>query len=279
MILWRRLRLLRWADASCERWSVRLWRWRDLESWGTVLLRRRIIGRLLDNLLLQILVLLGTLIHKVGLLARHGIVVRENTWLSSNHRGNDWLHVGLDLLLLVHVLWSDRRSRELLVHLTSHTKVHSLELLSSCLDTHELLLKSLLLLCKVHVGSNQLSVQVWIHSFLAVLINEDLRWSKNLFRDRVHLTVVVDTHLVVVVSILLAKEIGCLWSTVCLSVCINASTQADVMLLLGWWSSRREGARSSRLWCSSQTCKQVRSRCSRRRSTIVLWVGWLRWLE
>ncbi len=217
------------------------------------------IGRLLDNLLLKVLILLRTLIHEIGLLTSHGIEVGVYTWLSTNDWSDDWLHAVLHLLrlLLVHILRRDGRGRELLLHLACHTQIHALELLSSCLDAHELLLESLLLLRKIHVGSNQLSIQVWIHRFLTVFINQNLRRRENLLWNRIHLTIVVDTHLII--SILLIGEMRCLGSTVCLLLCIIDITLSDVVLLLRGRSGRRESAGSSRLWSRSQACEQVRS--------------------
>jgi hypothetical protein len=113
--------------------------------------------------------------------------------LSARDWSDDRLHVALDLLLLIQVLWGDWWGSKLL-HLVA-TQVHALELLSGCLNVDELLLQSLLLLCEVHVGSYQLSIQVWVHLFLAVLINKDLRRSKNLLWNGVHLSISV--HLTV----------------------------------------------------------------------------------
>jgi hypothetical protein len=101
--------------------------------------------------------------------------------LSTYHRCDDWLHLVLDLLLLVKVLWRDWRRSKLLLHLVSHSQVHALELLGGSLNIGKLLLEALLLLRKVHVGSYKLSIQVWVHLLLRVLINVNLRWSKDLF--------------------------------------------------------------------------------------------------
>jgi hypothetical protein len=141
--------------------------------------------------------------------------------------------------------------------------------LSSCLDIDELLLQTLLLLCKVHVGSYQLSIEVWVHLFLAVLIYEDLGRCKWLLWNRVHLAIV---HRVV--SLLVGVERG-LWSTIAFIVCIDASCQSSVMMQLSGRGRRRERAGGGGLWCCSQTCKQVRPGGARGRSTIVLGVGLL----
>jgi len=246
-----------------------------LESWCTSLLRWRIVDRLLHDLLVHVLVLLCALVHEVALLSSDWVVVRIDSRLSTHHWCDYWLHLVLDLLLLIHVLWCDRRRSKLLLHLVSQSQVQSLELLGSGLHVDELLLQTLLLLCEVHVGSYQLSIEVRIHLFLAVLINEDLGRCKRLLRNGVHLTIAV--HLVI--SILLLGVAGSFRSTITLFVRINACTKPSIMLQLGGWSRRGERAGSGGLWGCSQTCKQVRPGGARCRSTIVLGVGWLGWLE
>lgn len=177
-----------------------------------MLLWGRIVDSLWHDLLIHIDILLRTVVHEVALLSGHGIVVGIDTRLSTHNWSDDGLHVVLDLLLVhAHILWGDRRRSKLLLHLVSHAQVHALELLSSCLDVHELLLQTLLLLCKVHVGGHELGVEIGIHLLLTVLINKDLWRGKNLLWYRVHLAVVISLALTVAV---LSAKVGSLWSTI-----------------------------------------------------------------
>lgn len=249
MILGRRLGLLWRANASGKHRSIRLWGWGDLESWGIRLLRRRVVGGL-RHLVVHVLGLLRALVDKVALLTSHRIVARVDTWLRTHDWRDDWLHGALDLLLLIHVLWRDGWRSELLLHLISHTQIHALELLSRSLDVDKLLLETLLLLSEIHIGSNQLSIQVGVHLFLAVLINVDFRRSENLLRGRIHLAVV---HLVV--STLLAGKDGRFWPTVISLVSINACSKPGIMLQLRRWCSRREVTGSGGFWCCPQARK------------------------
>lgn len=150
-----------------------------------MLLRWRVVGTLLNLLIHVLWVLLSAVVHEVALLTSHGVIVRVNARLGAHHGGDDWLHVVLDLLLLVHVLWSDWWSGELLLH--AGVQIHALELLSGLLNTDELLLETLLLLCEVHVCGDQLGVQVGVHLFLTMFIDVDLRWRKDLLCNWVHL--------------------------------------------------------------------------------------------
>lgn len=223
---------------------------------------------MLHNLLVHELSLLGALVHEVTLLAGRRIVVRINSRLGSHHWCDDWLHIVLDLLLLIHILRCDRRRSKLLLHLVSHPQVQTLELLSSCLDIDELLLQTLLLLCKVHVGSYQLSIEIWVHLLLAVLINEDLGWCKRLLWNGVHLTIMQ-----------LVGVNGSLGSTIVLFVRIDASCKSSVMLQLGGRGRRGECAGGGGFWRCSQARKQVRPGGARCRCTVVLGVGLLGWFE
>lgn len=232
--------VLRWgrtllgrADASGESRCIRLRRRRDLESWSTVLLRRRVVGRLLNNLL-HVLVLLLALIHEVTLNTSHRVVVRVDTWLAHDW-SDDRLHVVLNLLL-IHVLWSDWWSSKLLL---LHAQIHALELLGGCLNVGKLLLETLLLLCEVHVGSYQLSIQVWIHLLLTMLVNQNLGRCENLLWYRVHLIVGVVIDLAIPVS--LTKVVGRLGSAIRFLLGIDAASKTGVVLQLGRRSSRREG--------------------------------------
>ena len=186
-----------------------------MESWCAWLLRWRVVH--LSNLSFHVLVLLRAVVYEVALLSGHGVVIRVNTRLGTHHWSNDWLHMVLDLLLLVHVLRGDRRRSKLLLHLVSHSQVHALELLGSSLDIGKLLLEALLLLCKVHVGSYKLSIQIWVHLILRVLINVNLGWSKDLLWHLIHLAISAG----LTVSVL---EAGSLGATVILLLGVDAST-------------------------------------------------------
>lgn len=231
---------------------------------------RRIIlvARLL--LVVRVSLLLRVLVHEIRLLSGDWIVDRVQARLSSHHWSNYWLHVVLDLLLVHAHVGSDGRGRELLLHVLAHlAQIQTLKLLSSGLNIDELLLKTLLLLCKVHVGGNQLSIQVRVHLILASFVDMNLGRSEDLLRQRIHLTVVVSS---------LSREARSsrrLWTAICgssilLVVRIHAVLKTGTVLKLGRRSGGRECAASSRLWSRSQARKQVRPAGSRSRSTITL---------
>lgn len=237
-----------------------------MESWRPWLLGWRVLGSLW---LLDVLSLLSTLIHEVALLSGHRIVVGVDAWLSSHDGSDDWLHAGLDLLL-VHVLWSDGRSGELLLLHISHSQIKTTELLSGCLHVDELLLETLLLICEVQVGGHQLGVQVGVHLLLTVLINMDLWGSEDLLWNRVHLARLVG----LVVPKLLAGVNTGLWTSVVLLVVVgvNATAETDVVLELGGRSGGGKSPSGVGLWRGSQTCKQMRAGGAGRGSTILLWL-------
>lgn len=158
------------------------------------------------NLLVHVLGRLSAVIHEVGLLSSGRVKIRVDARLSTNDWCDDWLHALLELLLLVR-LRSDGRSNELLL---SHTQAHALKLVCSSLNAHELLLETLLLLGEVHVGSDQLSIQVRIHVLLELLIDLNLWWGEDLLWNRVHLTLRI--HLAV--NLLLLVREACLGSTI-----------------------------------------------------------------
>lgn len=248
--------------------------------------------------LLLLLLLLGVLtrhvlVDVVGLLASERVVDRVKTSLSSWNSGDNWLHLllkVLNLLLILLVLlsihgiswsngWSSKVLLLLLLHAVHSVQVHALELLSRGLNIDELLLKTLLLLGQIHVCSDQLSVQVWIHLLLAMLVDVDLWWSKNLLRKRIHLAVAVVAIalLVLLLTLLLAEgrtDRG-LWSTVAhalvlLVVIVDAGLEPTVLGLgwrsRWWWEVSGGGG----LWSGSQTRKQVRTAGAWSRGTIVL---------
>lgn len=78
-------------------------------------------------------------------------------------------------------------------------EVKLLKLLSGGLNVSKLLLKFLLLLSKVHVCSNELSVEIGIHMLLGLFINGKLRWRKDLIDS-----VLLATHHVLVNTLLVA---------------------------------------------------------------------------
>lgn len=78
-------------------------------------------------------------------------------------------------------------------------EVELLKLLSGGLNVSKLLLKFLLLLSKVHVCSNELSVEIGIHVLLGLFINGKLRWRKDLIDS-----VLLATHHVLVNALLVA---------------------------------------------------------------------------
>jgi len=266
MILGRRRALLRRRDAANG--AVVRW-WRDLEARSARLLWRGIVIHVDLSLLALHIGLLGILVNVVGLLPSHWVIDRIEAWLSSRHRSNDWLHILLRLLIHGEA-GSDWRGSKLLLHLTTHiAQIHALELLCGSLNVDELLLQSLLLFCQIHIRSDQLSIQIWIHLFLAMLIDMNLGRGEDLLRQRVHLAVVV--------AELLGGERGADGSlrssisrpSILLIVRVDAAVKASV-LELSWWRRWRIVGRVRRLGSCSQSRKQVRATGSRCRSAIIL---------
>lgn len=169
--------------------------WRDLNPWGSLL-------RLLILLLLLLkLMLLELLLETFTKRGRHGLLdIRRADLLSCNRGGiinivlaSGWVVVnlltltdgGLNSQLLLHV------AELLLLLIKGHLllsklgvlgarQIELLELLGCGLDISKLLLKSLLLLGKVQVGGDELSIQVGIHMLLGLLIHGKLGRGQNL---------------------------------------------------------------------------------------------------
>lgn len=270
MLSWRGVALLWWRDAAVVGWAAGgAWWWGDLEARSAWLLRDVLLHEhfcvLVDGLAIVLLLLLllsvllcHVLVNIVGLLASERVVDRVKTSLGAWNSGDNWLHLLLKILNLLLVLlillsvhgvarsnwWSSKVLLLLLLHAVHSVQVHALELLGRGLNIDKLLLKTLLLLGEIHVRSNQLGVQVWIHLLLAMLVDVDLRWSKNLLRKRVHLTVaIVAIALLVLLLTLLLRESRAdrgLWSTIAhalvlLVVIVDAGLEPTV-LGLSWRS-------------------------------------------
>ena len=306
MLSWWGVALLWWRNAAViGRSAGGAWWWRDLEARSSgllwdVLLHEHL-GVLINGLTVVLLLLLSVLVRHalvdvVGLLASERVVDRVKPSLGAWNSSNNWLHLllkVLNLLLILLVLlpihgitrsnwWSSKvllLLLLLLLHAVHSVQVHALELLSCGLNIDELLLKTLLLLGQIHVCSDQLSVQVWIHLLLAMLVNVDLWWSKNLLRKRVHLAVaiVAVALLMLLLPLLLAEsrtDRG-LWSTVAhalvlLVVIVDAGLESAVLRLSCWSGRWWEVAGGGRLWSGSQTRKQVRTAGAWSWSAIVL---------
>lgn len=138
----------------------------------------------------------SSLVKDKVLLSGHGIVHSVEPWLVRDSR-DDGLHAALKLLLIVSIL---RRHRRLSVSVHA-VEAHSLKLLRSSVsggvgNVNKLLLQTPLLLSEIVICRHEFAVEIRI-DLISIMLTLNLysRWSKDLFRQGIHLIGAVEVRL------------------------------------------------------------------------------------
>lgn len=251
------------------------------EADGLVLGRRRHLNTgstgLLDLLVELLLVLVGEHgghgllgVGRLGLgshvvnvvLAGHRVVVDLLSLAHGSLEAELLLHVAELLLLLV--------DGDLLLSELGVVQVELLELLGSGLDVPKLLLKTLLLLSQVHVGGDELGVEVGVH-LLGLLVEGELGRSQDLINS-----VVLGLHVLLLDTVLGEGTLGDIVG-VLLSVAVQGSGDGvPGELLVGGsrgWRVEVEVGSCGGLGGGSQAGKQVRAASAGSGSTVLVGVG------
>jgi hypothetical protein len=205
---------------------------------------------------------LDVLIHKVRWLTSGGVDVCVDIGLLLSHGCGNVLGQVLKLGLSIH-------GGELLL-LNLLVQVEAVKLVGGGLNVQELLLQSLPLLGKEHVGGYQLRIEVWIHVLLAAIVNVDLWRGENL------VWCVLVAHLCqgivpLRISVMRQRSLWRIVHVMRIVPCIRGPTKN---LWLGHGGRRSgKGGRGGRLGSCSQAREQVRPGCGSRRGGATVLVG------
>ena len=212
-------------------------------------------GRILGELGLIDVLAGGALVDQVGRLTSGGVNEGVDAGLDARNRTALVLAIQGELLLL-----------------NLRVDSESLELLSGGLDVAELLLQALLLLSKIRVGSNQLSVHRRVHLLLHLGVELQLGRSKNLVSGILlaHVHQRVERGLLTTAAVSGQSSLGSVVSIVGRSVGVDIDLGELLLGLLSHGGLRREGRSGGGLGSGPQTSQKVRAAGAGSGSAIIL---------